>query len=1086
MTVNKHLPVGTVTLLLGDVEDATRLWEKRAQEMSAAVARLDEAVSDATTTHQGVRPVEQGEGDSFVIAFACASDAVAAALDLQRAQLGPIRLRIGVHTGEVRLRDEGNYVGPTVNRTARLRNLAHGGQTLLSSATENLVVDGLPSGVWLTHLGTHRLRDLPRPERVVQLCHADLPAEFPPLRATHDLLTHGFPVQLTNFVGRCGQLSEVQQLVSGNRLVTLTGVGGVGKTRLALQVAAQLAGEVGGGWYVDLAPISNPDLVPTKVARALGLRDQPARSTVDVVLHFLAGRQALIVLDNCEHLVEATAALVTSVVDACPRVRLLATSREPFRLPGEVSWRVPSLSVSDEAVELFCDRARRVRPDFRLTEANSAAVTEICGRLEGLPLAIELAAARVRALSPAEIVDGLGDRFQLLTGSARMVVARQQTLWASVDWSHALLSGPERILFRRLAVFVGCFFLDAAEAVAGDGEVERYQVLDALTLLVDKSLVVADDSPGRTFYRLSETVRQYALEKLGESGEIDAVRMRHRDHYVRLATLLDSSGDTDYGQYVEQAEIEIDNLRAAFMWTCESSDTELALVLASSLQPVWLTRGRIREGRAWFDAVLTGKDGGQLELPAAMCARALADKAVLDIFVDVAVGVDHAQQALQMAREVDDPDLLSRVLTACGLSAVMAGDDAADRYFTEATGLARAANDRWRLSQILTFQALDAVARGHPVVACLAAGEAHELANAIGDRSSSLWSRCSLGYAQWMRGDLVGAIGQLGEVAEEAEAAEDVLHKATSLHALTYALAYHGDVSGAQAAANAVLETVGLGEYFAGLGYSALAVAALAAGDLVKAYDASETAWHKLSLATPQSAAVQRVFSAKIALATGEVIAARRWCDEAVQTTTGRHLVMALTTCARIAIAEGKREEAERDAQNALAQIANCEAYLDLPDVLECVAGLAADAGGHQEAATLFGAAEAMRQRIGLVRFVIHETGYQESVLTLREAMGETDFDVAWVEGAALSISEAIEYGQHGVRRHKRPDSGWAALTPAELDVALLVSEGLSNKEIGTRLFISPRTVQTHLTRVYAKLGLTSRVQLAQEVDSRA
>ena len=314
--VSGLLPTGTVTLLLADVEGSTRLWETQPEEMTAAIARLNQVVSDVVAAHDGVRPVEQGEGDSFVAAFARASDAVACALELQRAPLAPIRLRIGVHTGEVQLRDEGNYAGPTINRTARLRDLAHGGQTVLSGATEPLVVDRLPEGAWLTDLGTHPLRDLPRPERVVQLCHPDLVNEFPPLRTSKAVAATNLPVQLTSFVGRDAELTQLRELLAQNRLVTLTGAGGVGKTRLAIQVAAQLAGEFGDGvWYVDLAPITDPELVPVTVARALGLPDQPGRSTMDTLLRFVRDRQMLVVLDNCEHLLDASAELVVAAAE---------------------------------------------------------------------------------------------------------------------------------------------------------------------------------------------------------------------------------------------------------------------------------------------------------------------------------------------------------------------------------------------------------------------------------------------------------------------------------------------------------------------------------------------------------------------------------------------------------------------------------------------------------------------------------------------------------------------------------------------------------------------------------------------------
>jgi class 3 adenylate cyclase len=376
--VNELLPIGTVTLLLADVEGSTRLWEAQPEQMSAAFALLDRTLAESVAAHEGARPVEQGEGDSFVIAFARASDAVACALDLQRAPLAPIRLRIGVHTGEVQLRDAGNYIGPTVNKTARLRDLGHGSQTLLSGATEELTAERLPPGAWLTGLGTHSLRGVVRAERVTQLCHPDIRNEFPPLRTSDVVVVQNLPLQLTSFVGRGEEMKHVNQLLDEHRLVTLTGAGGAGKTRLSLETAAQRADEHPHGvWFIDLAPIADPVTVPVTAARVLGLPDQSGPSATDTLIRFISGRRILLVLDNCEHLLDASARLVTALLTSCPQLGILATSREPIGVNGEVTWRVPSLSTEDDAIELFTDRARRARPDFTVTEENNATVTEI-------------------------------------------------------------------------------------------------------------------------------------------------------------------------------------------------------------------------------------------------------------------------------------------------------------------------------------------------------------------------------------------------------------------------------------------------------------------------------------------------------------------------------------------------------------------------------------------------------------------------------------------------------------------------------------------------------------------------------------
>jgi predicted ATPase/class 3 adenylate cyclase/DNA-binding CsgD family transcriptional regulator len=1074
------LPTGTVTLLLADVEGSTQLWTTQSEAMAVAVARMNQTASKLVAENDGVRPVEQGEGDSFVAAFARAGDAVACALDLQRADLAPIKLRIGVHTGDVQLRDEGNYAGTTINKTARLRDLAHGGQTVISAATEEMVEDQLPEEAWLTNLGRHALRDLPRPVRVSQLCHPDVRNDFPPLRATNISAAQHLPTQLTTFVGRGAQIEEIRNILAENRLVTLTGAGGAGKTRLAIEVAARMASHFPDGvWYADLAPVTHPDVVPVAVARAMGLPDQPGSSITDALLRYVRDRHMLLVLDNCEHLLEASAALVTDMLGSCSRVTVLATSREPLLVPGEVNWGVPSLSLNEEAIDLFADRARRARPDFAVNADNVTAVTEICRRLDGMPLAIELAAARVRSLSLDEIVGSLHNRFRLLTGGARTAVRRQQTLRASVDWSHALLTESERALFRRLAVFMGGFDLDAAQSVAGTTEVERFQVLDQLSLLVDKSLVAAENAVGATRYRFLETVRQYALEKLGESGEADESRARHRDHYTSLAARLDAPARDDYEQLIEHAEMNIDNLRAAFTWSYENDDIAKTLELASSLQPLFLARGHLVEGVAWLDTGLSNPDGNKPEPPKAVLARAFADKAVMKSWVDVTAGLDQALEALAIARDTDDPALLTRVLTAC--ACVTAHDpDLSTPFFDEAIGMARALGDSWRLSQILGRQSYGAFMVGDLLAVEPVATEGRDLADAIGDSFNARQCRWVLINVQSLRGDLVGALKQIPEFIADATSAHDVLNIGIGWMNEATLRAWHGDADVARAAGKLCLEACAeLGGVFDKGAYAVFSMAHLAAGDTAAAWEAIQHA--QTASMNPPAELTNMVFFSETALACGELASAHRWLDVAVAAAKGWWLSAALALRARVNAAEGNLELAEADAYEALATAARVDGQLTIPDILECIAALACHADSHREAARLFGAADAARRRMELVRFKVYDTEHEASVASLRNAMGDSDFDAAWAEGAAMSSEETIAYALRGRGERKRPSSGWGSLTPTELDVVRLVAEGIPNKDIATRLFVSPRTVQSHLRHVYNKLGLTSRVQLAQE-----
>ncbi|OBK95942.1 transcriptional regulator [Mycobacterium asiaticum] len=1078
-SLTELLPTGTVTLLLADVEGSTRLWETQPEQMAAALALLNRTVDETVAVHGGVRPVEQGEGDSFVAAFARASDALGCALALQRASLGPIRIRIGLHTGEIQLRDEGNYAGPTINRAARIRDLAHGGQTVLSAVTEALVADRLPMDVWLTDLGSYPLKGVPRPERVLQLCHPELRNEFPPLRVSTAAASHNLPVQFTSFVGRQEEMIELRRLIEDNRLVTLNGAGGAGKTRLAVEVAAQMVDVFDDGvWYVDLAPITNPAVVPVTTARTLGLPDQPGLSTLETLVRFIGAKAILLVLDNCEHLLDACGSMVIELLGVCPHLTIVATSREPLALPGELSWRVPSLSLADEAIELFADRARRVRPNFVVRESNRALVVEICERLDGMPLAIELAAARIRALSLKQIVDSLHDRFRLLTGGARTAVRRQQTLRASVDWSHALLTEPERVLFRRLAVFAGGFDFDAAHAVGSGSELEGFQLMDQLGLLVDKSLVVAFETgtDDGMRYRLLETVRQYAQEKLGESGEAGEVRTRHRDYYAEKAAALHSRGPSADEELLRWAQIEIENLRAAFAWSQENSDFEVALRMIVCLLPLWLWGGRVLEALAGLAAILTEES----HLTPAVWAGAVAQESILASWVAMPTGLGRAQEALAIARQLGERELIVHALVACATLALYS-PDLAQQYADEMMEEFTSTNDRWRLCQVFGHRATFNALFGEPIAARSAAEKGRDVADEFGDRFFSRSNRAWLAIALVLQGELAAGTRIASELAEEAEAADDVTMVLFGHLGHSLALAFRGQADASHAVAQAALAAA---ERMGGIAgdtvHAAFAYAALAGGDGAAARRAAEEA-------LPHTVPAREVFTrsvvpmAEALLSCGDLTGARSYADGIVAMVPGWYQLVTLTVRGFIALAQGDREQAERDAHDALAVASRTGAFMRVADTLELLARLAAGDGNHPYAARLLGAAAGIRQRLDHVRYPMYEAGYQAVLAELQEALGEGAFDEALGAGSELSAEEAIAYAQRGRGERKRPATGWGSLTPMEQDVVRLTSEGLSNKEIGGRLFISPRTVQTHLTHVYAKLGITSRVQLVQE-----
>jgi predicted ATPase/class 3 adenylate cyclase len=626
----RPVPSGRVTFLFTDIEGSTRRWESDSQAMRGAVARHDELLRSVMSRHNG--HVFKTVGDAFCVVFAGAEDALQAAAEAQRAiagedfgSVGGLGVRMALHTGFADERD-GDYFGQSVNRVARLMSAGHGGQVLLSAATRELVTGQVPAGVALVDLGLHQLKDLTQLEHVWQLRIDGLPWEFAPLRSEGGA-PNNLPAEVSNLIGREGDTNAVNSMLDDHRLVTLTGAGGVGKTRLAIHVAeSALRIYPDGVWFADLAPIQDGTLVPSVIAKVLGIAQQEARRIDDALVQWLKRKRLLLLVDNCEHVIDAAASLAAAILSACPDVRILATSRQALRVTGEAAYKLPSLATPERveglsadaalgygAIKLFVDRAKAIDPGFSVSDATAPVVAEICRRLDGIPLAIELAAARVKILSLATLASKLDERFRILTGGSRAALPRQQTLRALFDWSHELLDRDEQALFKRLAVFAGGFNLDGATAVCAGEAVAEEAVFDLLASLVDKSLVVADIDAGLERYGLLESAREFAWSKVATGDERDDLSRRHAQFFHGMAQAADeAAGGMSRQAMLAALEPDLDNFRAALEWSIrQRRDVLLGAGIAGALEQLWYASGLSTEGRAWIDAALEGVDEAQ-------------------------------------------------------------------------------------------------------------------------------------------------------------------------------------------------------------------------------------------------------------------------------------------------------------------------------------------------------------------------------------------------------------------------------------------------------------------------------------------
>jgi len=981
------LPSGTVTFLFTDIEGSTKLWEQHPEAMRVALQQHDMLMRQAITRHHG--HVFKTLGDAFCVVFQAAGSAVLAAMEAQTAlqeqhvgirlsndELLPLRVRMAVHTGHTEERDN-DYFGPPLNRVARLLAIGHGGQVLLSEVTYNLLGEVLPPGAMAQDMGLHRLKDLQQSERVYQLILANLPGDFPPLRSLNSR-QHNLPIQVTSFIGREREMEEIKAFLRTTRLLTLTGSGGAGKTRLAMQVAADLLDpESDGVWLVELAAITDAERVDPTVANTLNIREEPGRTILQTLTDQLRTKRMLLLLDNCEHVLDACASLSDTLIRHCPHITILASSRQALGISGELTYRVPSLLLPDpeaetsveilsgiESIRLFSDRARFHQPAFAITTSNAPMLAQVCHQLDGIPLAIELAAARVRVMPVEQIADRLDDCFRLLTGGSRTALPRHQTLRAAIDWSYSLLPPVERVLLNRLSVFARGWSLEAAERVCADpsestspgqsslqeahtgpsGElwqsepirVEDWEILDLLTALVDKSLVAYEEQNGQARYWLLETLRQYLRTKLTASGEAEAIQRRHLAYFIALTEESErKTRGSEQTWWLERLDREHDNLRAALGWpTYTEEDTEAGLRLAGGLWWFWHVRGQhVTEGRRWLSNKLA-----EASHDSPYRAKALNGAAVLARNQgDYATARSLSEESLALKRRLQDKQGIAAALTTLATLALMQGDYADSRpRYEEALELERELGNRQGITAALIGLGNVALEQGAYVRAKALYQESLELKQQLGDK----------------RG-IAASLGGLGNVAF----AEGRLQAARQLHEESLAIRRH-----LQDKRNIATSLQHLGSVASALGE----------------HDPAEAMF-------TESLEIRQKLGDKLGVANAQygqgVLALRRG-----QLSRSRQL-----------LAECLLVYQELDVRRGMVCTLNTLAYL------------LAEQGNAELAVQLLGLVEAVREELGSPLTPNELPEYERVLRQLQETLGPTTFANARAEGRNLTLSRAME-----------------------------------------------------------------------------
>jgi predicted ATPase/class 3 adenylate cyclase len=959
-----HLPRGTVTLLFADMEGSTRLLQQvgeRYTHLLEEYRHLQRAAFRRWNGHE-----VDTQGDAFFVAFARATDAVSGAVAAQRdlaSHVWPegvvVRVRMGIHTGEPMLYSEG-YTGLDVHHAARIMSAGHGGQVLLSHTTRALVEYDLPTGVSLRDLGAHRLKDLQQKSHLYQLVIADFPADFPPLK-TLDTHPNNLPVQLTPFIGREQELPAVQQLLCREdvRLLTLTGPGGAGKTRLGLQVAAELSDCFDDGvFFVNLAPVSDPALVVPTIAQALDIREGTGQPLLEHVKQELQHKHMLLLLDNFEQVVTAGVQLV-DVLAACPQLKILLTSREVLHVHAEHEFPVPSLALPDPghlpdlaalshyaAVALFLQRAQAVKPDFKITNTNARAIAEICVRLDGLPLAIELAAARMKLFPPQALLARLDQRLSVLTGTSRDVPARQQTLRNTISWSYYLLDAAEQRLFRRLSIFVGGCTLEAVEAVCADASDggEAGQVLDRVVSLIDKSLLHQTEQEGQEpRLVMLETIREYGLEQMLVNGEIETARQGHAEYYLRLSEQAEPElVGPRQAMWLEWLEREHENLRAVMQWSLEQAEgdrsdarcRDIALRLGGALRQFWYMRSYFSEGRDFLERALALRDG------------------------------------------VAAPALAKALFAAARLNESLGYRDRAEALCEESLALYRELGDTAGIASSLHLLAVIAWGRGNLALSRTQEEQSLALFKELGDRRAVAYVLINLGSLAIDRGEYTRARSLLEDSLEMNKELGDTTSIADSLYHLAR-MCYWSQ------------------------------------GDLAQAHRWLEESFALYQeLGDKESIAYCLYLSGRLALAEGETALAYSRVEQAValfkEMKQQHGTTVSLYALAQVVAAGGDHTRSQSLYEEGIAVARKASNRETLTFGLEGLASVVAAQGEVAWAARLWGAAETLRETSGAPIPPVERPAYESSVTAARAQLGEKPFATAWAEGRLMTPEQVL------------------------------------------------------------------------------